>query len=125
MEVLTQQSPDDEAPDAGFDGAYTGSQSASTGIMGMLEVSAVGNPRREGRDCGATVQSMCAESGSTRTVFALVAMRPKESNRVMKYPNASRNACSVYVGVPQVCRTLPLPSNILRACGSSHCSSPA
>merc|ERR1719258_633235 len=36
--VLTQQSPDDEAPDAGFDGAYTGSQSASTGIMGMLEV---------------------------------------------------------------------------------------
>ena len=37
-EVLAQQSPDDEAPDAGFDGAYTGSQSASTGIMGMLEV---------------------------------------------------------------------------------------
>jgi len=36
--VLAQQSPDDEAPDAGFDGAYTGSQSASTGIMGMLEV---------------------------------------------------------------------------------------
>merc|ERR1719213_1067413 len=29
---------DAEAPDAGFDGAYTGSQSASTGIMGMLEV---------------------------------------------------------------------------------------
>jgi hypothetical protein len=36
--VLAQQSPDDEAPDTGFDGAYTGSQSASTGIMGMLEV---------------------------------------------------------------------------------------
>ena len=29
---------DAEAPDAGFDEAYTGSQSASTGIMGMLEV---------------------------------------------------------------------------------------
>jgi len=38
--VLAQekQSPDDEAPDTGFDDAYTGSQSSNTGIMGMLEV---------------------------------------------------------------------------------------
>jgi hypothetical protein len=33
-----EQSPDDEMPDAGFEGNYTGSQSASTGIMGLMEV---------------------------------------------------------------------------------------
>merc|ERR1719421_1256191 len=33
-----EQTVDDEAPDAGFEGAYTGSQSASTGILGMMEV---------------------------------------------------------------------------------------
>lgn len=36
--ALFQQSPDDEAPDAGFDDTYQGSQGASTGILGMMEV---------------------------------------------------------------------------------------
>merc|ERR1719389_1447377 len=36
--ALVQQSPDDEAPDAGFDDTYKGSQGASTGILGMMEV---------------------------------------------------------------------------------------
>jgi chromosome segregation ATPase len=36
--ALFQQSPDDEAPDAGFDDTYKGSQGASTGILGMMEV---------------------------------------------------------------------------------------
>merc|ERR550514_1353377 len=36
--IAKQPSVDDEAPDAGFEGAYTGSQSASTGILGMMEV---------------------------------------------------------------------------------------
>jgi len=35
---LQQPSVDDEAPDAGFSGAYTGSQGASTGILGMMDV---------------------------------------------------------------------------------------
>merc|ERR1719194_263848 len=35
--ALFQQSPDDEAPDAGFDDTYQGSQGASTGILGMME----------------------------------------------------------------------------------------
>merc|ERR1719217_438420 len=33
-----QQSPNEEAPDAGFDDTYQGSQGASTGILGMMEV---------------------------------------------------------------------------------------
>merc|ERR1719281_411652 len=37
-EGLIQQTPDDDAPDAGFDGAYTGAQGSSTGIVGMMEV---------------------------------------------------------------------------------------
>ena len=36
--ALVQQSPDDEAPDAGFDDTYKASQGASTGILGMMEV---------------------------------------------------------------------------------------
>jgi hypothetical protein len=35
---LVQQSPDDDAPDTGFDGAYQGGQAESGGILGMLEV---------------------------------------------------------------------------------------
>merc|ERR1712113_541768 len=37
---LAQQSPADDAPDAGFDigEAYTGAQGAATGIIGMLDV---------------------------------------------------------------------------------------
>merc|ERR1719327_2098819 len=34
----SQPSVEDDAPDAGFDGAYTGAQGASTGIVGMMEV---------------------------------------------------------------------------------------
>jgi hypothetical protein len=36
--MQAEQSPDAEMPDAGFSGNYTGSQSASTGIMGLMEV---------------------------------------------------------------------------------------
>jgi len=36
--TLVQKGPDDELPDAGFDGQNSGSQSASKGIIGMLEV---------------------------------------------------------------------------------------
>merc|ERR1719399_1878723 len=38
--VLEQQSPDEDAPDAGFKAfeAYKGAQGASTGILGMMEV---------------------------------------------------------------------------------------
>jgi len=35
---VQQPSVDDDAPDAGFDGAYTGAQGSSTGIVGMMEV---------------------------------------------------------------------------------------
>merc|ERR1719387_1056269 len=34
----TQPSVEDDAPDAGFDGAYTGAQGSNTGIVGMMEV---------------------------------------------------------------------------------------
>merc|ERR1719247_3095266 len=37
-EGLIQKQPDDDAPDAGFDGAYTGAQGSNTGIVGMMEV---------------------------------------------------------------------------------------
>merc|ERR1719197_2401173 len=37
-EGFIQQTPDDDAPDAGFDGAYTGAQGSNTGIVGMMEV---------------------------------------------------------------------------------------
>jgi hypothetical protein len=36
--VQAADDPDAEMPDAGFSGNYTGSQSASTGIMGLMEV---------------------------------------------------------------------------------------
>jgi DNA repair exonuclease SbcCD ATPase subunit len=36
--VELQTSQPDDIPDSGFDGAYTGSQGASTGILGMMEV---------------------------------------------------------------------------------------
>mmetsp|Transcript_42996 Transcript_42996/g.103630 ORF Transcript_42996/g.103630 Transcript_42996/m.103630 type:complete len:718 (+) Transcript_42996:71-2224(+) len=35
---LVQQSPDEDAPDTGFDGAYKGGQEENGGILGMLEV---------------------------------------------------------------------------------------
>merc|ERR1719353_2029570 len=35
---IQQPSVEDDAPDAGFDGAYTGAQGSSTGIVGMMEV---------------------------------------------------------------------------------------
>merc|ERR1719453_2939108 len=35
---VQQPSVEDDAPDAGFDGAYTGAQGSSTGIVGMMEV---------------------------------------------------------------------------------------
>merc|ERR1719353_265337 len=37
-EGFIQQTPDDDAPDAGFDGAYTGARGSNTGIVGMMEV---------------------------------------------------------------------------------------
>merc|ERR1719443_1703227 len=36
--IKKQPSVEDDAPDAGFDGAYTGAQGSSTGIVGMMEV---------------------------------------------------------------------------------------
>merc|ERR1719182_730015 len=36
--IQKQPSVEDDAPDAGFDGAYTGAQGSSTGIVGMMEV---------------------------------------------------------------------------------------
>merc|ERR1719473_1433717 len=36
--LIQQPSVEDDAPDAGFDGAYTGAQGSSTGIVGMMEV---------------------------------------------------------------------------------------
>merc|ERR1719265_1627077 len=38
LQVKKQPSVDDEAPDTGFDGAYTGAQGSSTGIIGMMDV---------------------------------------------------------------------------------------
>jgi len=35
---IQQPSVEDDAPDAGFDGAYTGAQGSNTGIVGMMEV---------------------------------------------------------------------------------------
>jgi len=36
--LIQQPSVEEDAPDAGFDGAYTGAQGSSTGIVGMMEV---------------------------------------------------------------------------------------
>merc|ERR1719420_639673 len=36
--LIQQPSVEDDAPDAGFDGAYNGAQGSSTGIVGMMEV---------------------------------------------------------------------------------------
>merc|ERR1719327_1537055 len=36
--LIQQPSVEDDAPDAGFDGAYTGAQGSSIGIVGMMEV---------------------------------------------------------------------------------------
>merc|ERR1719327_744271 len=36
--LIQQPSVEDDAPEAGFDGAYTGAQGSSTGIVGMMEV---------------------------------------------------------------------------------------
>jgi len=36
--VETAQSPDEEMPDAGFSGNYTGAQGSNTGIIGMMDV---------------------------------------------------------------------------------------
>jgi hypothetical protein len=38
VQIQTRNSPDEDAPDAGFDSAYTGEQGAATGVIGMLEV---------------------------------------------------------------------------------------
>merc|ERR1719235_1171098 len=36
--LIQQPSVEEDAPDAGFDGAYTGAQGSSTGIVGIVEV---------------------------------------------------------------------------------------
>merc|ERR1719321_1260027 len=38
VETAQAQSPDEEMPDAGFSGNYTGAQGSNTGIIGMMDV---------------------------------------------------------------------------------------